>query len=74
MRRYIFNLLITLDQFGNTIMGGDPDETISSRLAKLNRSGNKIGIIGCKILDKFQEGHCEKSLESDEGKDQTLNL
>jgi hypothetical protein len=67
MKSYIFRILIALDQLGNTIMNGDPDETISSRLAKLNRKGNKVGVIGCKILDKFQEGHCEKSIELDEG-------
>jgi hypothetical protein len=74
MKKYIFNLLISLDQWGNTLIGGDPDETISSRLAKLNRKGNKVGVIGCKILDKFEKGHCEKSLEKDEGKDQTFKL
>ena len=74
MKQYFWNILITLDQLGNTIMGGDPDETISSRLAKLNRKGNKVGVIGCKILNVFQEGHCEKSLEKDEGKDEVFKL
>lgn len=68
MKKYILNILISIDQLGNTIAGGDPDETISSRLAKLNRKGNKVGIIGCKILDKFDKGHCERVIELDEGK------
>jgi hypothetical protein len=55
-------------------MGGDPDETISSRLAKLNRKGNKIGVIGCKILNKFEENHCEKSIELDEGSRQVTKI
>jgi hypothetical protein len=67
MKCYIFNLLIAIDQFGNALFNGDPDETISSRLAKLNRKGNKIGVIGCKVLDKFEKDHCEKSIEKDEG-------
>ena len=32
--RYVFNNLIALDQTWNTRFGGDPDETISSRLGK----------------------------------------
>jgi hypothetical protein len=74
MKKYIWNVLVSLDQLGNTLIGGDPDETISSRLAKLNHKGNKVGIIGCKILNLFQEGHCEKSLEKDEGKDQVFKI
>lgn len=67
MKRYLFNILIALDQLGNALANGDPDETISSRLAKLNRKGNKVGVIGCKILDVFEKGHCEKHIELDEG-------
>jgi hypothetical protein len=67
MKRYMFNILIAFDQLGNALLAGDPDETISSRLAKLNRKGNQVGVIGCKILDKFDKGHCERSIEKDEG-------
>ena len=35
MRRWIYNVLISFDQLGNAISGGDPDETISSRLGRL---------------------------------------
>ena len=66
VKRYFWNLLLAIDQLLNTILGGDPDETISSRLAKLARKGNKVGIIGCSILDKFDEGHCERVIELDE--------
>jgi len=38
--RYFKNLLIALDQGGNTLIGGDPDETISSRFGK--RSKNNL--------------------------------
>lgn len=69
MKTYFWNILISIDQLANTLLGGDPDETISSRLAKLNRKGNKVGVIGCKILDKFDKGHCERVIELDEGND-----
>lgn len=32
--KYIWNLLIAIDQLFNTILGGDPDETMSSRMGK----------------------------------------
>jgi len=32
--KYLLNILISIDQLGNTFAGGDPDETISSRLGK----------------------------------------
>ena len=34
IRKYLRNLLVAIDQLLNTILGGDPDETISSRLGK----------------------------------------
>jgi len=33
--KWMLNILIGLDQFGNAVLGGDPDESISSRLGKL---------------------------------------
>jgi len=35
--KYLLNILISIDQLGNTFAGGDPDETISSRLGKMKR-------------------------------------
>jgi hypothetical protein len=34
MVRYFWNLLIAVDQLFNTVFGGDPDETLSSRMGK----------------------------------------
>lgn len=34
MKHYLFNILIALDQLGNTLAGGYPDETMSSRMGK----------------------------------------
>ena len=36
--RYFWNIFISIDQFINTLFGGDPDETISSRLGKWERA------------------------------------
>ena len=67
MKRYAWNLLIALDQFANTVLGGYPDETISSRAAKAARAGRRWGCILCRLLDQIDKGHCEKSIEADEG-------
>lgn len=68
MKKWIWNLLVSLDQLGNTLTGGDPDETISSRSAKAKRRGYRWGRVLCLALNWFDPGHCEKSIEDDEGK------
>ena len=70
MKNYLWNLLISIDQLGNTLLGGDPDETLSSRCAKCMYYTKKYCVLCnlfCKIADKIDPNHCEKSLEPDEG-------
>jgi hypothetical protein len=72
--KYLLNILIGIDQLGNTILGGDPDETISSRLGKLKvkhggsipwyRPLSKIVDWG---LDKIDPHHSVDAIEEDEG-------
>lgn len=71
------NVLIALDQLGNTICGGDPDETISSRIGKIKKeNGGKIPWSSpvAKIIDagleKIDPGHSIRCIEADEGADQ----
>lgn len=72
---YIWNLLISIDQLINTIFGGSPDETISSRCGKRVRS-HEIDCKFCKFLCIFlnwlDTGHCKDSIEEDEGDDALL--
>lgn len=66
MGRYLINLLISIDQFINTIFGGKPDDTISSRAHKLYRIGKPLL---SRIIDSiffWEKNHCEKSVEDDE--------
>jgi len=80
IKQYLFNLLISIDQFGNVLTGGDPDETISSRLGKLKQKhgGNipwsrplaKIIDAG---LDKIDTNHSIDAIEADEGKDAIMD-
>jgi hypothetical protein len=73
VKKYIWNILISLDQFLNTLAFGDPDETISSRLGKhLAKHDCPFCNFMCKLLNLFQKDHCVKSIEADEGKDASL--
>ena len=65
--QYFWNVLIAVDQLANALLGGHPDETISSRAAKAQRSGKLWGCVLCKVLHWIDRDHCEKSIELDEG-------
>lgn len=66
MKLYILNILIAIDQLGNALINGNPDETISSRAGKAMIAGKKWGCVLCKFLDWFQKDHCKKAIEYDE--------
>jgi len=82
VKRYIRNVGVGVDQLTNAILGGDPDETISSRLGKCKEEGNKFCILVCRVLTKIwvffgsekseEHGHCISVIERDEGKDRII--
>ena len=53
--RYLRNVLIAIDQLVNAILGGDPDETISSRVAK-HRGHGDFGDYASQALDAIDPG------------------
>jgi hypothetical protein len=65
-KAYFWKNLVAVDQLANTILGGSPDETISSRLGKGERRGCKVCWFFCRILDIFEKDHCALSIEEDE--------
>ncbi|MFU2207677.1 hypothetical protein [Solidesulfovibrio sp. C21] len=68
MKQYIWNVLLGLDQFLSVLTGGDPDETVSSRVGKASAAGSRIGRVLEICLDGvFGAGHCRTSIEADEG-------
>jgi hypothetical protein len=80
MKRYFWNLLIAIDQFVNTVCGGDPDETLSSRMGKWairgeNKSGmrKRIFKVANFVVELFQKDHFKKSIEEDEGKNEVID-
>lgn len=65
---YIKNILIAIDQFFNALTFGDPDETISSRCGKYAARGRGwFPCQLCKLLNKIDPNHCQKSIELDRG-------
>jgi len=71
--RYFYNLLISIDQLINTILGGDPDETMSSRMGKhLAKRDCPLCNLLCSLLNLINKNHCVKAIEPDEGKNATF--
>lgn len=64
--KYLHNLLIALDQLLNTLLWGNPDETISSRLGKARRRGNRVAGVLCAVIDFVDRDHCRTAIEEDE--------
>lgn len=69
IKRFALNLLVWLDEGGNTLLLGDPGETISSRSAKAQAAGKRWGCVLCRFLSLFQKDHCQKALEPYAGSD-----
>lgn len=58
-----FNWLISLDQLGNTLAFGNPDETISSRAGRCARKGgNRPCYWLCRMLHCVDKNHCERNI------------
>lgn len=68
----LWNILIGLDQLGNAIDGGSPDETISSRAGREAMAGKRWGIAKEAAINlifaivKGERYHCEAAIEWDE--------
>ena len=75
VRKYLINILITIDQAVNTVLAGDPDETLSSRMGK-HLDTCKICRVVCWVLDHtiffWDKPHCINSIENDAGEDDLL--
>jgi hypothetical protein len=57
---WVMEVLLALDQLGNSIVGGDSRETISSRLGKRLIQNKAQGIAKglVRVLDILDENHC----------------
>lgn len=71
MRRYLLNLLVSLDQLLNTLFGGNPDETVSSRVGRGAIKGSKLALVLEKLINSIfnllgDDNHCRKRIEWEE--------
>lgn len=64
MARYLKNLLISLDQLLNTMIGGNPDETLSSRAYRLRKRGIFAPSNIINGIFWWQKDHCRESREN----------
>lgn len=64
--RYVIKVLLGLDQFCNTIIGGAPDETISARAGRLRSGRRVVDRFAWRplayVLDSLQSDHVEKAI------------
>ena len=68
LKRYILNNAIALDQQFNTLLGGSPDETLSSRAYRTEQHQRILGRIFRPVIDKifwFEIKHCKKAYYSE---------
>ena len=56
MKQYLINFAILLDELGNTLTGGDPGETISSRAGKGPERGQDMGMCPVPLSRPVPEG------------------
>jgi len=67
MKEYLINILIGIDQLATTLIGGWPDETISSYMFRLENQDKIAGRIMRPVIDflfswqGLQGGHCYHS-------------
>ena len=68
MPGYAYKLLVACDQLMNTLLGGWPDETLSSRFWRWHVAG--VRSWPCRCLDRLaalfgDREHCRQSYESE---------
>lgn len=76
LAKYILNILISIDQLVNTVFGGDPDESISSRLGRNYPNSVLAKFVDILFFwqskDKAIKSHVINAIEHDEGEDAIL--
>lgn len=71
-RRYLLNLAVAADQGWNAILGGNPDETISSRVGRAALNDRPFAAELEWLIDALfrllgaAPGHCRRHIEWDE--------
>lgn len=70
VKMYLFNWAILLDLAVNTLIGGSPRETLSSRMGKAVAEDRCVLCKGiCWLLDLVDPDHCQKTIDPHRGED-----
>lgn len=72
MKKYLFNVLIGLDQFCNCILGGHPGETISARTGRAAAEGKLWGKILAAVLNRIEPNHVTLAEAHDANRAETV--
>jgi len=62
MGRYLYKLGVAASVMLNAVLGGDAPETLCYRAGKARRDGRRWGCIFCRLIDKLDPGHCDKTM------------
>lgn len=65
---YVLNWILLVDLVANCLLGGDPRETLSSRMGKQLQEGDcKLCGWICYVLDRLDPDHCQASIDPHRG-------
>ncbi len=68
MKQYLLNNAIAFDQQVNTLLGGEPDETLSARAYRTEQQGKLFGRLFRPLIDAlffFDKNHCQKAYNAE---------
>lgn len=69
---YCYNVCIGYDQWVNAALGGDHDQTISTRAGIARREGSSWGALFANFIDwlfsPLEKDHCEKAIHFDKNR------
>ena len=63
MRQFVLNWLLAIDRLVNTVLLGNPNETLSQRLGRAQNAGSRPACVVCRWLNVINANHCAWSLE-----------
>jgi hypothetical protein len=69
--RYLIGLSIAGNQLANSLSGGSPIETVSSRLGHARAHGSQPAVVACRVLELLDvhrhidgRDHCDKAIKN----------
>lgn len=61
--RWVRSALTLADLYLNARLRGVVGETISERFGHARDAGDRTGIAACKLLDRYDAGHCDRAVK-----------